>query len=153
MSVKEQLSLVIRFVDLESNIREEFLGFIHCVKKSPIRRSWVADTCMEVDVTTANVSITDDVATLWNKLRWNDRENTGQLAWWTHEERVTGYRFIYMEILSKVFSLVACPKCGNTNIKRGHLLNLMQFVTPVKRTLNLKTHFGHPKKWQKPFLI
>ena len=32
VSVKEQLSLVIRFVDSESNIREEFLGFIHCVE-------------------------------------------------------------------------------------------------------------------------
>ena len=32
VSVKEQLSLVIRFVDSASNIREEFLGFIHCVK-------------------------------------------------------------------------------------------------------------------------
>ena len=32
--------------------------------KSPIiRRSCVADTCMEVDVTPANISITDGVAT------------------------------------------------------------------------------------------
>ena len=30
VSVKEQLSLVIRFVDDKSNIREEFLEFIHC---------------------------------------------------------------------------------------------------------------------------
>ena len=29
-SVKEQLSLVIRFVDEYSNIREEFLGFLYC---------------------------------------------------------------------------------------------------------------------------
>ena len=33
------------------------------MKKSPIRRFCVADTCMEVDVITANVSITDGVAT------------------------------------------------------------------------------------------
>ena len=30
VSVKEQLSLVIRSVDDKSNIREEFLEFIHC---------------------------------------------------------------------------------------------------------------------------
>ena len=31
VSVKEQLSLVIRFGDTESNIREYIFGFIHCV--------------------------------------------------------------------------------------------------------------------------
>ena len=36
-----------------------------------------------------------------------------------------------------------------TNIKRGYLLNLMQFVILVKRTVNLKTYFGHPKRRQK----
>ena len=30
ISCKEQLSLVVRFVDHKSNIREEFLGFLHC---------------------------------------------------------------------------------------------------------------------------
>ena len=30
ISCKEQLSLVIRFVDQKSIIREEFLGFLHC---------------------------------------------------------------------------------------------------------------------------
>ena len=30
VSCKEQLSLVIRFVDQKSIIREEFLGFLHC---------------------------------------------------------------------------------------------------------------------------
>ena len=35
-------------------------------KKSPIRKSCVADTCMEVDVTTANVSITDGVGTFFS---------------------------------------------------------------------------------------
>ena len=30
VSCKEQLSLVIRFLDQKSIIREEFLGFLHC---------------------------------------------------------------------------------------------------------------------------
>ena len=30
ISTKEQMALVIRFVDSEYNIREEFLRFIHC---------------------------------------------------------------------------------------------------------------------------
>ena len=30
VSCKEQLSLVVSFVDQDSNIREEFLGFLHC---------------------------------------------------------------------------------------------------------------------------
>ena len=33
VSCKEQLSLVIRFVDQKSIIREEFLGFLHCCKE------------------------------------------------------------------------------------------------------------------------
>ena len=44
-----------------TNIRQ-FANAGTSKKKSPIRRSCVADTCMEVDVTTANVSITDGVA-------------------------------------------------------------------------------------------
>ena len=35
-SVKEQLPLVIRFVDSELNIREESLGFIRCVEGTPL---------------------------------------------------------------------------------------------------------------------
>ena len=45
-----------------TNIRQ-FANAGRSKKKSHIRRSCVADTCMEVDVTTANVSITDGVAT------------------------------------------------------------------------------------------
>ena len=41
-----------------TNIRQ-FANAGRSKKKSPIRRSCVVDTCMEVDVTTANVSITD----------------------------------------------------------------------------------------------
>ena len=91
---------------------------------------------MEVDVTTANVSITDGVATsnvidttvkdgempfpstapvcetkladTIEKIQENSRG----------EERVTGHRIIYMEILLTVFSLVACPKCGKKLILR-----------------------------------
>ena len=40
-----------------------------------------------------------------------------------------------------------------TNIKRGYLLNLMQFVILVKRTVNLKTHYGHPKRREKPEIL
>ena len=49
-------------VEWGTNIRQ-FANAGTSKKKSHIRRSWVADTCMERDVTTANVSITDDVAT------------------------------------------------------------------------------------------
>ena len=45
-----------------TNIRQ-FANAGRSKKKIPIRRSCVADTCMEMDVTTANVSITDGVAT------------------------------------------------------------------------------------------
>ena len=35
---------------------------------------------------------------------------------------------------------------GKSNIKRGYLLNLMQFVILVKRTVNLKTFWTSKKK-------
>ena len=44
------------------NIRQ-FANAGKSKKKIPIRRSCIADTCMELDVTTANVSITNGVAT------------------------------------------------------------------------------------------
>ena len=45
-----------------TNIRQ-FANAGRSKKRSPIRMSCVADTCMEVDVITANVSITDGVTT------------------------------------------------------------------------------------------
>ena len=52
-----------------TNIRQ-FANAGTSKKKSPIRRPCVVDTCMEVDVTTANFSITDGVDTSYNCQRW-----------------------------------------------------------------------------------
>ena len=94
---------------------------------------------MEVGDTPANISITDGVATsniidttvkdgempvpstapvCETKLADTIEKIQEHSRGGSHEERVTDYLFIYMEILSKVFSLVACPKCGNTLILR-----------------------------------
>ena len=51
-----------KYVKGGTNIRQ-FANAGKNNKKSPIRWSCVANTCTEVDVTSANVSITDDVAT------------------------------------------------------------------------------------------
>ena len=53
------------------NIRK-FSTARRCKKKGPVRRSYVADTSMEVDITTVNdVSITDDAATTTSYIMYN----------------------------------------------------------------------------------
>ena len=102
------------------------------MRKCPVRRPCVVDTSMGVDVNSANASITDGVATSniigttvedeetpdqstapvsRTKLAGTIEKIQGET-----EERVTGYRFIY--ISSKVFILLACPICGHTLISK-----------------------------------
>ena len=105
-----------------TNIRQ-FANAGRSKKKSPIRTSCVADMCMEVGVTPANISITDVATT--NTIDTNVKDGEMPVSSTTpvcetkladtiekiqknsrgsHEERVTGHLFIYMEILLKVFS-------------------------------------------------